>query len=173
MEPGEIFFWTATINRWQRLLWLDSYKDVIISSLDYLSQAGIMDVFGFVIMSNHVHLIWRSNKLNGKETGQGSFLKYTAHEFRKMLYREDSKKLLSFRMEAENKQHEFWQGDPMAIHLYSRKVAYQKLDYMHYNPMAGHWQLVIDPCDYEYSSARYYELGEKNYPFLKDLREEF
>ena len=50
MEMGEIFFWTATINQWQKLLWPDRYKDVVIDSLDYLSQAGKIDVFAFVIM---------------------------------------------------------------------------------------------------------------------------
>jgi putative transposase len=44
---------------------------------------------------------------------------------------------------------------------------------MHFNPLAEHRQLVKDPCDYKYSSARYYELDEKNFPFLKDLWEEF
>jgi REP element-mobilizing transposase RayT len=173
MELGEIYFWTATINRWQKLLWPDNYKDVIINSLDYLSNARKMDVFGFVIMPNHVHFIWRINELNGKETPQGSFLKYTAHEFRKMLYREDKSKLISYQSDEINKRHEFWQRDPLAIHLYSRKVAFQKLDYIHRNPLAEHWQLVKDPCDYKYSSAKYYEMGEKNFSFLKDLKEEF
>lgn len=85
MELGQIYFWTSTINKWQRLLQSDVYKDIIISSLAYLSDSGKIDVFAFVIMPNHLHLIWRINEYNGKETAQGSFLKYTAHEFKKML----------------------------------------------------------------------------------------
>ena len=173
MEIGEIFFWTATINQWQKLLQTDQYKDVIINSLDYLSNAGKIDVFGFVIMPNHFHLIWRTKELNGKETAQGSFLKYTAHEFRKMLYREDRKKLLSYKIDADNKQHEFWQRDPLAILLYSKEIAFQKLDYIHYSPVAEYWQLVKDPCEYKYSSAAYYELNKNIFPFLRDLRNEF
>ena len=79
---GEIYFWTATINNWQRLLQADSYKQVIIDSLEYLSSRGKIDVFAFVIMPNHTHLIWRINANNGKETAQSSFLKYTAHAFK-------------------------------------------------------------------------------------------
>jgi REP element-mobilizing transposase RayT len=173
MEMGEVYFWTATINQWQRLLWPDKYKDVIIDSLEYLSAHSKVDVFGFVIMPNHVHFIWRPNELNGKESPQGSFLKYTAHEFRKMLYKEDKAKLLSYAVDRDNKKHEFWQRDPLAIHLYSHKVAFQKLDYIHRNPMAEHWQLVSDPCDYKYSSANYYELNDRSFYFLKDLRDEF
>ena len=59
IEKGKIYFWTATINRWQKLLLEDRYKDVIISSLEYLSSIGKIEVFAFVIMHNHIHLIWR------------------------------------------------------------------------------------------------------------------
>jgi REP element-mobilizing transposase RayT len=171
IEIGEVYFWTATINQWQKLLWEDRYKEVITSSLKYLSNAGKIDVYAFVIMPNHIHLIWKTNELNGKETAQGSFLKYTAHEFRKMLLEEG--KLSLYKVGAVNKKHEFWQRDSLAIHLYSRDVAFQKLKYIHNNPLAEHWQLAKDPCEYKYSSAKYYELNEKNFSFLKDLWEVF
>jgi REP element-mobilizing transposase RayT len=109
MGIGEIFFWTATINQWQKLLEPDEYKDIIVDSLHYLSNAGKIDVFGFVIMPNHIHLIWRTKELNGKETAQGPFLKYTAHEFRKILYKKNQNQLSSYQVDAHNKAHEFWQ----------------------------------------------------------------
>jgi hypothetical protein len=40
IEIGEVFFWAATINQWQKLLWEDNYKDVILSSLEYLTNEG-------------------------------------------------------------------------------------------------------------------------------------
>ena len=171
IRTGEVYFWTATINKWQKLLWEDRYKDVVINSLEYLSCAGKIDVYAFVIMPTHLHLIWKTNELNGKETAQGSFSKYTSHEFRKMLHREG--KLITYKIEAGNKEHEFWQRDSLAFHLYSRRIALQKLKYIHNNPLAEHWRLARHPCDYKYSSARYYELNEKNFPFLKDLWEVF
>ena len=66
IEPGEIYFWTATINKWQYLLADDGFKDIIVSSLDYLSKKGKFDIFAFVIMPNHIHLIWMINEKNGK-----------------------------------------------------------------------------------------------------------
>lgn len=173
MEIGEIFFWTATINKWQRLLMEDRYKDVIISSLEYLTNTGKVDVFAFVIMPNHVHFIWRANEMNGKESPQGSFLKYTAHQFKKMLKAEGKDNLVPYETDAGNKLYEFWKRDPLAIQLYSKKVAMQKLKYIHCNPLAEHWRLVSDPCGYMYSSARYYEVNEKDFDFLKDLYDEF
>ena len=121
-------------------------------------------------MPNHIHLIWRTRELNGKESAQGSFLKYTAHEFKKQLSKEILSKYYTL---AANKSYEFWQRDPLAIHLYSPNVAYQKLDYLHNNPITEYWQLANEPSDYQYSSAGFYEKDEVKYTFLKDLRLEF
>lgn len=75
--------------------------------MEYLSNAGKIDVFAFVIMPNHIHLIWRINENNGKETAQGSFLKYTAREFKKMLKKEGDDKLTNYAVNAANKKYEF------------------------------------------------------------------
>jgi putative transposase len=172
IERGDIYFWTATINKWQRLLEGDGYKDVIVDSLQYLTDEGKIDVFAFIIMPNHIHLIWRINEPNGKESPHGSFLKYTAHKFKQMLKNEGNERLALYKVNAENKNFEFWQRDSLAIPLFTRKVALQKLNYLHNNPLQERWNLVKDPCHYKYSSARYYELNEKNFPFLKDLWDE-
>lgn len=173
IERGEIYFWTATINKWQRLLAKDSFKDIIIKSLEYLSSKGLVDVFSFVIMPNHVHFIWRINKMNGKETPQGSFLKFTAHEFRKKLINTDINKLSDYSVDASNKKHEFWQRDSLAIHLYTPQVLYQKMKYIHNNPLAERWNLAQEPTEYKYSSAKFYEKGICEFDFLKDIRDEF
>jgi len=172
IEYGVIYFWTATINGWQRLLERNEYKDVVIDSLNFLTDTGKVDVFAFIIMPNHIHLIWRVKESNGRESPQGSLLKYTAHIFRAMLRSEGAACLAPYRVDAANKKHEFWQRDSLGIPLFSRKVALQKLNYLHNNPLAEHWGLVKNPCDYKYSSALYYERNEKNFPFLKDLWKE-
>lgn len=168
IEIGTIYFWTVTINKWIPLLEDDRYK-VIIDSLQFLSSEGKVDIFGFVIMPNHSHFIWRSNELNGKESPQGSFLKYTAHIFKKLLFENGKDLLIPYRIDASNKNYEFWQRDPLAIPLFTRKVAEQKLNYIHMNPLSKRWKLVDHPTEYKYSSAKYYYLNEKNFPFLKDL----
>ena len=173
MKIGEIFFWTATISKWQKLLQYDLYKNMVISSLEYLSSTGKVDVFAFMIMPNHVHLIWRINEHNGNETSYGSFLKYTAHEFKKMLKQDTVNKLSNYAVDAANKQYEFWQRDPLAVHLYGQEIAYQKLDYIHANPLSERWQLANDPCEYKYSTAKLYEMGINDFSFIKDLRDEF
>ncbi|ULT43274.1 hypothetical protein KRR40_07275 [Niabella defluvii] len=173
MELDEIYFFTASINRWMPLLAQDTTKQIIVSALDYLTRQNRMDVFAFVIMPTHIHFIWRARSLNGKEHPKGSFLKYTAHEFKKLLSFDPLIPLSCFKINAHNKNYEFWQKDPLAIILYTRKVAFQKLDYIYFNPCAGKWKLVADPCDYYFSSAAFYEKGIKHFSFLRDIRDEF
>lgn len=171
--PYELYFYTATIHNWYPLLSNSQFKLIILDSLQYLSNRGKLEVFAFVIMPNHIHLIWKVYPNDGKETVQASFLKYTAHAFKKQLIKEEPALLRKFAVNAANKAYQFWQRDSLAIHLYTSKVAYQKLDYIHLNPLAKHWQLAAEPADYFYSSASFYEKDQVNFSFLKDLREMF
>jgi putative transposase len=170
MQPGSIFFFTATIHKWIPLLADDYCKEIVLSSFKNLSERGLLEVYAFVIMPNHVHVIWKTTGLNGKETVQGSFLKYTAHAFRKHLTSQLPEKLEQFRVNASNKQFEFWKRDSLAIHLYSPEVAYQKLEYIHRNPLASHWNLATSPEHYKWSSASYYHSEETEFLFLKNIR---
>ena len=123
------------------------------------AEEGKIDVFAFVLMPNHIHLIWRTKELNGKESAQGSFLKFTAHTFKKLLKGRQPDLLIQFRVEAGNKKFEFWQRDSLAVHLYTKEVALQKLEYIHNNPVkAG---LVHKAEEYVYSSAADYAFGKQ------------
>ncbi len=62
MEPGTIYFWTATIHRWIHLLEHNHFKSIVTDSLAYLSNQRKIDVFAFVIMPNHLH-IWQRDSL--------------------------------------------------------------------------------------------------------------
>ena len=172
MSVGEIYFWTATIHDWNRLLSNNAFKDVIIHSLQTLSERSLVNVFAFVIMPTHIHIIWRINGTNGKETPHASLLKFTAHEFKKMLQARPSS-LVKYQVVARNKQFEFWQRDSLAIFLYNRQVMLQKLNYLHLNPIKNHWHLVNDPSDYTYSSASFYEKNEQRFGFLENIFGEF
>ena len=94
----------ATIHNWLPLLENDNNKKIITDSLKYLSDKNLITVYAFVIMPNHIHLIWQQNELNGKETAKGSLLKYSAHLFLKQLQAEGKSNL--YEVNAANKKHE-------------------------------------------------------------------
>ena len=166
-----IYFWTATIHYWYPLMQENRNKDIIINYLKILSAEEKITMYGFVIMPNHLHFIWQLNKLNGKETPKASFMKYTAHSFRRNLKEEN--KLDLYKVDAANKAHEIWQRDSLGIEIYSRDIARQKLDYIHGNPVSGRWLLAKDDISYHYSSARFYETGDDEFGFLNNLYKVF
>lgn len=168
---NKIYFWTATIHKWYPLLQDDAEKDMITSSLKTLTDKRLVTIFAFVIMPNHIHLIWRFNAMNGKESAKGSFMKFTAHELKKKLSQGGA--LEMYKVKAANKLFEFWQRDSLGIEIWSREVARQKLDYIHGNPVSRKWLLAKDDLSYHYSSAKFYEYNIDEFGFLNNLFKEF
>lgn len=81
-SDNPIQFYTATILEWNHLLKPDKCKQIIIDSLAFLVKEQRVKVYGFVIMSNHIHLIWQSTALHSLKHTQLSFMKYTAQQIK-------------------------------------------------------------------------------------------
>ncbi len=170
-ELNQIYFFTATIHKWFHLLADDENKKIITDYLKHLHDQELLSIYRFVIMPNHIHIMWEQLKKNGKESPQGSFLKFTAYEFLKKLKVTGESK--NYEVKAANKKHEIWQRDSLSVKIYSRAVAKQKLDYMHFNPVSKKWSLSKDDLGFYYSSARFYETGLDEFGFLKSIFEVF
>ncbi|MBY0477267.1 MAG: hypothetical protein K2Q24_06450 [Chitinophagaceae bacterium] len=96
-------------------------------------------------------------------------MKYTAQQIKFDLQKTNPKFLEEFRVDAKDWQFQFWERNPLSIDLYSEEVYFQKVNYIHYNPVeAG---LCILPEDYCYSSASYYETLVDKFGFLTHWRE--
>ncbi len=171
MEFEKIYFFTATIHNWLPLLKKESFKEIIISSLNYLHSKKLIRIYGFVIMPNHIHLIWELLEMNGKESPHASFLKFTGHQFLQNLKENDVQFLEKFKVDESNKSNSFWQRDSLPIELFTQKVLFQKLDYVHNNPCRGKWMLADSPLDYHYSSFEFYENGLDRFGFLTHIGE--
>jgi putative transposase len=66
----------------------DRFKEIIISSLSFLSKANRVTVYAFVIMDNHFHLIWLIMNEHTREAVQRDFLRYTSQQILKVLRNE-------------------------------------------------------------------------------------
>jgi putative transposase len=158
-ELNEAYFWTITINQWRPLLKSDENKMAIIKSLQWLCGNQLIQLYGYVIMPNHIHLLWNQLKMNGKEFPKNSFEKFTAKFFVKKMQQQNDMELQKYFVTAVDRQYNIWQRDPLAIRVFSREMAEQKLEYIHYNPLQEHWALCASPEDYRFSSAAFYANG--------------
>jgi REP element-mobilizing transposase RayT len=160
MSLYEIYFWTDTIKDWRELLGDDRFKEIIIDCWQELLKRKKIAIYGYVIMPNHLHVIWEMLEKNGKEMPHASFNKYTSHQFLEILRAESPAVVDQFKEEdSPVRLHRFWQRDPLAAMMYSRKMMEQKLEYIHANPLQEKWNLARQPEDYRWSSAKFYETG--------------
>ena len=60
-------FFTATIQEWKHLLKENKYKNIIVNSLKFFVAEGQVTINGFVVMNNHLHIIWQSKGNNSKK----------------------------------------------------------------------------------------------------------
>ena len=171
MELGALYFYTATIHKWRPLIRQYHFHSTIIDSLSFLHQRNCLKVYGFVIMPNHIHLIWQLLKQNGRETPVASFMKHTAHCFESHIALNNPADLGNYQVNWRSRKYNFWQPEPDWFLLHREKTVIQKLNYIHNNPLQDHWRLVKNAAEYPFSSARFYETGQTDVDFLYDYRD--
>jgi REP element-mobilizing transposase RayT len=145
---------------WVDLFSRRDYRDVVIDSFKYCQQHKGLNLFAFVIMSNHIHLLAQS------EVGDLSgfirdFKRYTSKRFVEIMESgkesrsEWMKMVFKYHAKLKDKQtHQIWTHENHAEHIYSQKFIEQKVKYIHNNPVRS--GIVAKPEDYLYSSARNY-----------------
>ena len=55
------YFITATVVDWIDVFTRKSYRDVVIACLDFCIKEKAMVLYGYVIMSNHIHMVVQSS----------------------------------------------------------------------------------------------------------------
>ncbi len=158
-EDG-LYFLTFTIVGWVDLFTRKIYKDIVIDSLSFCQKNKGLNLFAYVIMSNHMHLLAQSE--SGDLSGIiRDFKNHTSRKFVEVLQdpcesrSEWMKLVFEFHGKFKNKQtNQIWIHENHAEHVYSQKFIEQKIDYIHNNPVrAG---IVARAEDYLYSSASNY-----------------
>jgi REP element-mobilizing transposase RayT len=153
------YFVTLTVVGWIDIFTRKEYTDEIIKNLKFCQQNKNLEIFEYVIMPSHIHLICRRNQGLLNELLR-DFKSYTAKQILQLVRdnpQESRKEWLVYMFQffanrhAQNSENMFWQKTNHPIELYSNKVIQQKVDYLHQNPVAA--GIVTEPCYYLYSSA--------------------
>jgi putative transposase len=146
---------TATIG-WVDIFTRKRYKDIIGESLVYCRANKRLEIYGYCIMTNHIHLICRAKEGDQLSDILRDFRRHTAKQILKSLQDESESRrewLLDLLEESgsknrKNKKYQVWQQDNHPIELFSDEVTRQKLDYVHNNPVTEGF--VSHPVDYIY-----------------------
>lgn len=160
-----MFFFTATINSWQNLLESDQVKDILIDSMQWLVENKKGKINAFVIMPNHIHILWFPLEEN-YDIG-ASFKSFTGLAIKKHLQAHHPKLLANYLSTQHDREYHFWERRSKSIEINNREIASQKLAYIHNNPLQEKWKLVEYEEDYLYSSAAFYLGKETKFTFLE------
>ena len=165
-DPAATHFLTLQVIDWVDVFTRRIYRDIVLDSLTYCRQNKGLELYGYVIMSNHVHIMVRAKQENLPDVVR-DLKKFTATRIIKEITSSEveSRKdwmLKRFEFAAQrhvrNSNHQFWTHENHPVEITSNKFIDQKLDYIHMNPVVAGW--VDEPQEYLYSSARNYS-GQK------------
>ncbi|TRX44928.1 transposase [Fulvivirga sp. M361] len=168
-DQTRLHFITFAVVEWVDVFTRNVYKDVLIDSLRYCQKHKGLLLYGWCIMTNHVHLIISSADGFKQEYILRDFKKHTSRQLITMIegnLQESRKNRMLWlfkeagKRNSNNKYYQFWQQDNHPLELSGNLLMDQKLSYLHNNPVeAG---IVDEPESYLYSSARDYS-GRKGF----------
>ncbi len=156
-----LYFLTFQVVDWIDIFTRKYYRDIIIDSFKYSIENKGFQIFAYVIMSNHIHLVANSS-LGCLSENIRDIKKFTSKRIVEAMSEiPESRKewiINRFKFNASqrsvNKKFQVWTHENHAILLYSNEFIRSKIEYIHNNPVkAG---IVEKPEDYIYSSARNY-----------------
>jgi putative transposase len=175
VDPSHLYFITTSAVQRAHIFRRDAIKRILVDSLNTGRILGQYELYAFVIMPNHVHVIVRCLDEYSPGDVVREFKKTTAGLILRQYEAERNQAALDFLSTAvrsgKKQQFTVWQAEYQAKNVFSRAFLRQKLDYMHENPTQPHWSLVERPEDYVWSSARFYLTGGRALIPLSDARE--
>ena len=172
IEQDKLYFITLQVVDWIDVFSRECYRKIIVDNLNYCTKNKGLEIYAWVLMSNHIHLLVR----NQQEALSNTLRDFKSYTSKKILNEikdgNESRKEWMLRQfksatlrHKRNAEYQFWSQENHAVYIYSNAFIEQKLNYIHNNPVrAG---IVLKAEDYKYSSARNYADEEGLIPIVK------
>jgi REP element-mobilizing transposase RayT len=157
--PESPHFITLTVLHWIPVFTRPETVNILLDALKHLSKDGL-NVYAYVILENHCHLVVQSKSL---DRDIARYKSYTAKKMIQYLSEKGVQQILeqlAFYKKAHknDRAYQFWQEGVHPELIQGDEMMRQKIEYIHNNPVkrgyvdnAEHWR---------YSSARDY-LGQQ------------
>lgn len=161
-EKDKGYFVTFTVTEWEKVLLDDDFKIIVTDAIRHCQLNRDLLLYAYCIMPNHVHLIVQSDGKESVSEILRDLKKHTSKEIVKKLQSSstpENKRILSvFKAAGEKlkriKGYKVWIDGNRPVVLFSNKFIWQKLQYIHDNPVSA--GLASGQLDYKFCSARNY-----------------
>ena len=160
-DPSATYFLTFQVIDWVDIFSRKIYRDIILESFDFCRKNKGLNIWAYIIMTNHVHCILSAKDDNLPDLIR-DFKRFTATKIIETIdSNNESRKDWMFkrfefaaRRHMRNGQHQFWTHENHAEIIFTNKFLMQKISYIHMNPVRAGF--VEKPEDWLYSSMRNY-----------------
>lgn len=156
LEADKPHFLTCTVLEWLPVFTRPDAVQILLDSWVHQREHAGLQLFGYVILENHLHFVAQAPRL---DKCLSSFKSFTATRLIRLLETQGAERLLQCLRSAKpahkhDRQYQFWQEGSHAEMVFSEAMMREKLDYIHYNPVKRGY--VEAPEYWRYSSARNY-----------------
>lgn len=139
------YFITPTIQNWYYIFDRHNRWQIIADSIKFCQKEKGLELYAYVFMLNHLHLIIRSADAAGFLR---DFKKFTAKKLIENIRNSEPRILSLFKQEGGYK---IWKEDNQPKIIENEKFALQKINYIHNNPIVKGY--VTNPAHWKWSSA--------------------
>ncbi len=156
------YFITTTIVDWINVFEEENQKLFIVESLQYCQKNKGLKIYAWCLMPNHLHMIAKAT--NGYKLSDviRDFKRHTSKKIIDRILEEPNDKgewmLRVFKKTTSQDpkcvKYKVWKDGYHPIELSSAPFTFQKLNYIHNNPVKA--MIVKNSWEYMYSSARNY-----------------
>jgi REP element-mobilizing transposase RayT len=176
-DPEKAYFVTLTVVDWIDVFIRKNHRFTIVESLIYCQQHKGLEIYGWCLMSNHLHMIAKATGSQSMSEILRDFKKYTAKAIiqKSIIEPKNRRKWMLDRFAYSGKHlkrienYKFWKDGNHGITIFNNKTFFQILKYIHMNPVKA--MIVTNPEDYYFSSARNYAGLDYLLPIVLETQE--
>lgn len=175
-NPDFLYFITTTAEKHHHIFQRESIIRILLDSLHFLRISSRLELFCFIIMPNHIHLIGKFSHEHPMSDMVRDFKRHTARQIIRQLMAEGKMEKLGILQNLNkhtDQQFKVWEDGYDARDIFTQDFLWQKMEYIHYNPCRPKWKLANSPEDYPWSSARFYMLDKPSVIPVDDARKLF
>ena len=160
-DNDKLYFISFAVINWIDFFIREEYNQELIKSWQYSIENKGLQIYGWCIMTSHVHMIIGSDGKMNLDKIVGEMKSYTSTRFKTLIKespQESRKEWLVWMFERAGKKNsnnndwQFWQQHNKPEEIKDQEMFDKTLDYIHQNPVVAGF--VDKPEDWKYSSAR-------------------
>ena len=149
-KESEYHFTTFNANQKHHILIHQGVPEMLLDHLEQVRSKFDVRIFAFVVMPNHMHIIWYASSDIGIVKTVKQYKGSSGRRIVPVLREDpDFENVLIARPNGTNA---LWQRSFYDYNLTSERKFREKVEYIHANPVK--WGLVDDPGDWPWSSYR-------------------